>query len=371
MTAEERIDLSDLDISLIWGPDGAQSLTDPKPDEDAILTAITDLVRIAKLDDRVKSLLPTDKSSPRPSAEQLQASLSGILVPTLQAVYRHIVMNTTLNEDRDAEIDRLQAEVQNLQDRLDAEAGGRSDDSGTDADPSLPTRKRTRAGKSPKSTPFTALEQAIAERHDDFGFQTPSWKRCKWTPNSTKAAVATYNATVAKLSGGEKITTKVVVDATAAEMDSWIGRTPGEKDVEKVRKNVERLYTRFRSLNAPGGSSAAVAAAVEKTFDESLLDSRFRAAADAAAKLELYQLAGPMGAMAANGIKGAAAYWKGQIQPSGGPRGGNPRNPKPKWQPKGKGQADRAGEDDATIKNKEIVCFKCNEKGHPKRLCPN
>lgn len=370
------IDLSELDLTLLWGPKGWQPNQAPTPDPAAILDTITEVVSATKLEDQLARLIPKGRSAILPTADQLLAGVSKILIEVLQAVYTGVVQSTILTTDHNSEQDMVRAEVADLQDKLE-ELQAKLDDSDGEVEEGARKRPRKDASSaSPKGKvkPFTPLEQAIAERHEGFGFHIPSWKRCKWTSNSTRAVEATYTSILAKLSGGEKITTRVMVDDVAGMMDAWINRTPTDADVEKVRLKVERLYCRFRSLNAPAGSAAAVASAVEKTFDESLLDSRFRAAADAAGKLELYQMAGPMAGMAGEGLKGAGSLWKSSLDRGGSPNARWPKGGKPP--PRGGGKNPKGGrggkgDDTEESTNPDLVCFKCRQKGHPKRLCPN
>lgn len=237
-----------------------------------------------------------------------------------------------------------------------------------EADPRGPEggKRRRQVGNSEPSVPsLTSLEQAIAERRDQFGFHLLLWPKCKWQPSTTAAALQTYKSLVMdQLNGAEMVTTRSMVESICREMDSWIGTRPNKEDIARTEVGVRRLYARYRGLMAPKGAAGAVATAVEKAFEDEHLDPRFRIAADNAAKLEVLAVAGGIHAAAAQGVAGSLALYRG-MRPQGGSM---PRTPQ--------GRPSRADADKrrdsapATRNDAPTVCWSCKKPGHPRRLCP-
>lgn len=204
-----------------------------------------------------------------------------------------------------------------------------------------------------KLPPFTPMQQAAAQRKPTFGWATGDWKRCTWRESSTRAAVDTYRSLVLnKLPGAEQASVSVMVDEVAKQMDGWDGRRPTDDDVDGVHAMVKRLYARYRGLNAPKGASGAIAQAVERAGEEETMDTTFRAAADAANKLEMLSLAGGWGAAAGANIKGSLNYFRG-MRGAGGARYADA------------GRGSRGGRQ----YNKSVRCWQCGNQGHPQRLC--
>lgn len=204
---------------------------------------------------------------------------------------------------------------------------------------------------------FSPMQQANAQRKPAFGFATADWTKCTWRESTTRAALETYRVNVVnKLHGAEQATMQVVLDEVAKVMDGWEGRNPTKEDVEQVTPMVRRLYARHRGLLAPKGTSGAIAVAIERAGEEERMDPTFRAAAEAANKLEMLALAGGYGSAAAAGVKGSLAMFRGFRGGRGG-RGG----------PGGDRGQGRVGPQQY---NKHVRCWGCGNEGHPQRLCP-
>lgn len=224
--------------------------------------------------------------------------------------------------------------------------------------------KRQRTASSPKPiVQYTISEQSMEMRKANFGFLRLSWERCLWSPLATAACHTTYKTAVLdKLTAAELITTEAMVKDLLGDMDGWIGRSPSKDDVEKTSTKVQRLFSRSAGLAAPKGAGGAISTAIDRTFTEEGLDPQFKAATEAAAAVERLALAGGYAAMAGANVKGSLALFR-SMREGGAPRGGGRGGPRG-----GRGrEGGRGGKE--RVPNPDVVCWNCNEKGHPKYMC--
>ena len=177
------------------------------------------------------------------------------------------------------------------------------------------------------------------------------------------AASRTYKELITdKVFGAEQITLKAMAESVLKTMDTWQGKIPGDADIELVRPQIERLFARYKAINAPKGVGGAVATAIERHLDDDKLDPRFKSAAEAATRLENLALAGGFGALAGSGVTGANNLFRNHFRaPRGGGRGTGGR---------GDGGRRGGGRDEGGGRG-NVTCWTCGKQGHPARLCPN
>ena len=240
-----------------------------------------------------------------------------------------------------------------------------------------PPGKRPRGSDTTKpKDPYTIVEQAVKMREPQFGFLTQAWLRVFWSESATAAASRTYKTEVLdKLTAAELITTEIMVKTILTAMDTWLGKVPIQQDVDLIAPIIQRLFSRARGLAAPKGTSGAISTAIDRTFRDETegLDPKFKSAADAAYQVELFALGGGYGAMAGSKVPGALQLFR-SYEAHGGGRGG-PTGGRHNRGGKGGGRGTPQGgrgrdKGDVDTTNKEIECWNCGLKGHPRRLCP-
>lgn len=301
-----------------------------------------------------------DEYQTRVNDAKAPTELARVIMDFGQAILDEV--STVYWHDKDHE-DQIREKVEEAKRGLEPENSGSDDDvndvlAGVDAN--QPAVKRARDGKPRPPSLFSPIEQAAVERLDKFGFNLKDWLRCSWSTATTTAAAKTYKELVTdKIFGAEQVTLKIMVTELQKQLDAWVPKQPTSDQITQVRPMIGRLYARWRALNAPKGIGGAVASAVEKQLDEERLDPTFKAAADAAAKIENLALAGGVGGLLGMSVPGANALFRGQWQAKGGGRLGGA----------GRGGGRGGGRGDPRSGRGPIQCWNCKETGHPARLC--